>query len=441
MKIKCCNKQGILLNTNNITSTNPVYLSNNQLSHMEKYWLNHAKILHDKHLELLTGLTCYTRINSGNTPSVSLALNCIAPLYIPFIVHVLDDAQANNIKQLFFLSRDGYILYKITSQLKKAYHNIELNYLNVSRKSVLMPYLIGSKPKELLALYPNNTIKEQNTDIILSKLSITKKDLNYCNITIPFKKIRTQEEEKELLKIVFSPPLYNIWQERHLSQKKDFLSYLNQKGILKMDSIAFVDVGWLGTTSIMLHSILKANNPNLKTNKTYFWGARKDVIKFQDNIIDVFTDFYDGGGRLYTFIEDYCSACPHPTTIGYKNGEPIFKEKELSEKYLSLVQDNTSVCENIARTISELNISPISLKKWTKLTYKALNEFLINIDYSPLENVPDFDEILVKKLTFNEIVSIMKRKRVTTMDIASLDYTIGHNTRRALFKIAGINLK
>lgn len=419
----------------------PEYLSFTHLSDMEKFWLDQAKILQDKHLELFAGLTCYSRINLGNTPSVSLASNCIAPLYIPFIAHVLEDAQANGINHIYFLSRDGYILHRIANQLRKKSHKLELDYFHVSRKSILMPYLIGSKPKDLLALYAHNTIIGQYTDIVLSKLYITPQDLSSCGIIIPFTKISSQEEENEFLNIVFSSPLYDLWQEKYSYQKKEFISYLEKKNILSSDSIALVDVGWLGTTSIMLHSILKENNPNLNTFKTYFWGARKDLIHILDNEIDVYTDYYDGGGRLYTFIEDYCSACPHPTTIGYKNGEPIFKEKELSDKYLSLVKDNTSVCEYISRTISELNLSPLSLKNWTDLTYNALNEFIINLDYSPLDNVTDFDEILVKKLSIGEIMSIMRKKRITTMDIASLDYTIGHRIRKLLFKTAGISLK
>ena len=89
----------------------------------------------------LAGISKAVRLSFPNTPQYAFAADLIAPLYVPFVYKVLLDATLSGIKKIFFLARDGYILYQIAQSLQSEFPNIELRYLYVSRSSLYLPGL------------------------------------------------------------------------------------------------------------------------------------------------------------------------------------------------------------------------------------------------------------------------------------------------------------
>ena len=70
------------------------------------------------------------------------------PVLIEFVTWVLEQAKANDISRLYFLSRDGYQMYLAAKDInRKMKLDIDIRYLNVSRYSMRVPEyaLLGDK--------------------------------------------------------------------------------------------------------------------------------------------------------------------------------------------------------------------------------------------------------------------------------------------------------
>lgn len=63
-----------------------------------------------------------------------LASRFVAPAYLPYVLWLLQEARLQNIKRLYFISRDGYILQQIAENLP--HEGIELRYYFTSRKAL-----------------------------------------------------------------------------------------------------------------------------------------------------------------------------------------------------------------------------------------------------------------------------------------------------------------
>ena len=112
---------------------------NTDFTTAEKSTMQPRNNRHHYESSILSGLSRAARIHFGNDAYTTIAANFVAPTYVPYVHFVLKTAKERGIKTLYFLSRDSYILQRIAEQLP--HDGIELRYLFVSRKSLLLPYL------------------------------------------------------------------------------------------------------------------------------------------------------------------------------------------------------------------------------------------------------------------------------------------------------------
>ena len=207
------------------------------------------------------------------------------------------------------------------------------------------------------------------------------------------------------------------------------LRYFKQEGVTFDNKKAFVDVGWLGTSRLMINEILQRNG--FKPVDFIYYGTRNDVYSTE---YGKYYSYFPAGTlntNMTSVIENYYSASPYPTTIGYKevNGilEPVFPEGK-SLKSTKIIEENIKVSTWIASEIERYNIKEdYVLSTWGFITLHSIAEMLDDIDVSPFTASDDFDnEIFAKKLTLTELVKfLLTGKRITHFDYASLKYTCG----------------
>lgn len=111
------------------------------------------------------------------------------------------------ITKLHFLSRDGYILYKIAEVVQMGYPEIKLNYLFVSRYSLFLPSIYSLSREEI---YENKGITsfyhyKVKVKDILDGLHVTLEELGdaFTN-RITFKQILTPEQEDLFFEVLQS---------------------------------------------------------------------------------------------------------------------------------------------------------------------------------------------------------------------------------------------
>ena len=385
----------------------------------------------------LISISRTARIHFGNTPPAALAADFVAPAYIPYVLFVLKDARKRGLRRLYFLSRDSYILLRIAQVFSEDYPEIELRYLFVSRRALLLPYLSGGGAEDYLAASDHHTIVRQGTiDERLAQLGTNRKELKASfQILFPYLRVTSKKEEQNFLQKIFGSPYTPFLQQRAQEKRKHFLQYLEQEGVTDDMPSAMVDVGWLGTSRLMLNTILRQTG--VHDTFFYYFGIRGDVFPPSAGR---YKSYYRSG-ELSTegtaLIENYFSASPYPTTIGYGKEKdkivPVFpNDKKYDEN--AIVKANLETVEWIAKEIQKRKLSnnPL-LKTWAGQTIHILTQSNTDIDLTPMLSNYAFDKVaFVKRMSFKELFEmVFMGKHITAFDRGSMRLTLP----KALWKL------
>jgi len=360
-------------------------------SKSEKYLLsNYEKFTFGSELSVLVGLQRCARLHmSENGAFYKNASDYVASMYIPYIKYIFDQASKNNFKRLYFLSRDSYILYELAQNLRSNYPNIECKYLFVSRRSLALAVL-KSISVECIA----NIITGQDTLIGLKiNWILDLLQLSDLSIEVHFNKIRNKIDEQVFIdKLLVNEKAIKERQEKLRALLDD---YFVQEGVYDTElKMAMVDVGWLGTTRLMINN-LRAER-GLFNIPFFYLGCREDVIgnKFGNFYPFLPLKFVTSDNTV--IIESYYSASKYPTTIGYakQNMEivPIFKDKyDFSEK---LSDVNTSVCVEILKYFKEISYVDfkVALSVWGIAYILLFNQSPKIVDYDVFRKIKSPDK-------------------------------------------------
>lgn len=414
---------------------------------------------------ILAGYSRAARITFNN-PFASLAADFIAPAYISYMHWVIRRCREEGVKRLYFLSRDSYILQRIAEVLP--HEGIEFKYLFVSRKSLLLPYLHNATAEKFLAVQDKQTITGKNIGNLLASLGTSKDELATAfGIKFRYNRITNRNEENDFLEKIFNKQsAYFPELNRFAAEKHQLLAgYFAQEDVFTEEKTAMVDVGWLGTTRLMINNIMKeAGYPE---TLFFYYGVRGDVLGCRYGRFNTFYRPEQLSTEGTTLIENYFSASPYPSTVGYKRVrehiEPIFPEN-CAYKENDIIKNNVNVAEWMCKEIEKLlhhncssskgSCHPVTegfLKKggpgspfadyfwqWGKNAVVEMLMLRNDIDITPLLQATEFDATdFVRRLTFKELFSIVcLGGRATAFDRGSLRITSGKQFFPCIDKIA-----
>ena len=252
-----------------------------------------------------------------------------APVLCDFLGWVLGSAAEKGIKRLYFLARDGWIMYNGAERIAKKHGiHIELKYLYCSRMSLRLAALsqLGDEAYRYLleggfALTPA---------IILGRLRLDENQRKRVYADIGF----DSDENMEMGKAVAAAfcgklrnsPVYNAFiKEVSGSCKENAMAYLLQEGLLSDEPYAIVDSGWTGSMQRMFRVLTG------KKQVGYYFGLYSKPSA-EDGEFNAYLFDKSTSPRLVSrfnnhLFEALCSA-PHGMTVGYelKNGKttPVF---------------------------------------------------------------------------------------------------------------------
>ena len=199
----------------------------------------------------------------------------LAPALNGFVLWILRKAQRNGIRRLYFLARDGYLMYRCAGIYVERFHlPIECRYLCCSRYSLRLPmyhrdkgvaldYICrGGTEVTLDRILDRSGIKEEEKRITLEKLGMTgqrKKPISYPHL----KRIRQKLED--------CPFFLKAVETNSREKLPSLLGYLEQEGLTEEGPIALVDSGWTGS---MQKEICQALGILGKKERLtgYYWG-------------------------------------------------------------------------------------------------------------------------------------------------------------------------
>ena len=199
----------------------------------------------------------------------------LAPALNDFVLWILRKAQRNGIRRLYFLARDGYLMYRCAGIYVERFHlPIECRYLCCSRYSLRLPmyhmdmgaaldYICrGGTEVTLDRILDRSGIKEEEKRITLERLGMTgqrKKPISYPHL----KRIRQKLED--------CPFFLKAVETNSREKLPSLLGYLEQEGLTEEGPIALVDSGWTGS---MQKEICQALGILGKKERLtgYYWG-------------------------------------------------------------------------------------------------------------------------------------------------------------------------
>lgn len=199
-------------------------------------------------------LNCYLNNKEYSKENLfyNVGYNCFGPLLLCFSKWLYSELEENNIKKVYFLARDGYIMKKAFDVINK---DRESNYFYASRRSIIVPSLKEySNYKEIFSSMHigNRTkikilLKKVGLDDIIDNINFKKKYNIDINKEIDFDEIYKNEKYIKLFNDLFSQIIKNSKEEY-----KSFISYKDKNNF--NGKLAIVDIGWFGN---MQHALEK----------------------------------------------------------------------------------------------------------------------------------------------------------------------------------------
>lgn len=274
----------------------------------------------------------------------SLISEISAPLFVSYVYEIMKDATARSIKNLYFFSRDGYVLYKIAQQFSEIFPDLGLHYLYVSRRTLYLPSIDIVCLDEFLKL---KGTKGLSTEEYLDQFHVNAKQLTYT---------RSDSTQEELQNIFSNKENVETIENEKKLLTDLLLAYLDQEGFLG-EHTAMVDMTGSRSSQEAINRIFKQHGYN-DIFAYYFLVSqdRKSVKESGDYHSCLYADFLNQSpyrclGDLVLLFEDVFSMTDQNRTIGYqrKNGTiaPIFDTADYSWKK-KLADQNIQIYQSFA---------------------------------------------------------------------------------------------
>ncbi len=290
-------------------------------------------------------------ITTGEKVYADLGSNVAGPVLYAFVSWILIKARGKKLNRLYFIARDGQILFEIANKIKQYFYpDVDLRYIYGSRQAWHLPSITSIQKRELewlLDQQPFLTLGAFARRVMLDTSTLHFIYQKYSGKNIPLDKPLTAGEIQLLEQIITSSELSDIILENAKKERKKTLAYFTQEGLLETNiSYGIVDMGWAGRLQESLAKILATSDCNVAISGFYFGLTRKLKQKYGKTYCYFFSHdseklFTTVGLKLLSILEVLTTA-DHASTVSFSetNGEykPVFKKLLYDEQTLSWIK-------------------------------------------------------------------------------------------------------
>ncbi|WP_455637901.1 hypothetical protein [Parabacteroides sp.] len=381
----------------------------------QKENLNADLELINKYLSITAGLSRSILYSSQDNHFLrtKFATDLIAPLYVPFVYHVLENAYGKGFTDVYFLARDAIIFQEIADEFKNIFPNIKTHILYVSRKSLYLPTL--------------EMTKENIVRMIGNFKGLNKYKTDNFQIDFPLEFLEKENQTKEQIAedILSSPEICNKIISKSKEQNEICLKYFKYIGLASHSGKnAIVDLGGTRKCQQSINKILidAGFNPIFAYYLEVQDGRNKNG-KYDKYDAVLFKDFYSSN-KLYSFLtqaeiltEHYFSIAPLQRTSNYNLNdnkvEVVFENSEndnIEEKKI-VYAINSEICRAFAKEYIKLELNKFNMSILLN-SARNLSQFFSKPDRSYLKALIGIDDPqnkyvskpIIDKITIKEIL-------------------------------------
>ena len=302
---------------------------------------------------------------------------------IEYVTWVLKEARSDGIKRLYFLARDGWIMYELAKVLApKLNVDIDLKYIHVSRYVLRNAeyYIIGKRCIDSICiggiditfekLMKRAAMTDAEIKAVASEVGYTNR-LDEC---LSYSQIQELKNKLDSLGISFFE-----FVNTHSKAFYDSTSaYFESVGLTESVNYAIVDSGWLGSTARSMENILenitgeKKNilgyyfgiynlpvNASASNYKSFYLRPRFDIGKkarFSICLFETLFSSYEGMTMGYRKMAD--KIVPDLSKNGNPNSKEMLRNKDLIMLYESNLKAGDLSIRNVKRLLSLIMSSP-----------------------------------------------------------------------------------
>lgn len=390
---------------------------NTPSSNYESLIENESTFYNLHNVSVFSGLLRCHRLNNTLSNQDEFVSDMMAPFVISFAMSVLDQAQKDGIKRLFFASRDMYVVYLVAKEFSHLYPDIKLSYLNLSTR-VLFPVCIkkgtkdelcemmkmvyGFKPISFLKMldYADKDIQEMSEEFDVDNLvDVRKNDLT------------------PLIKLMLKDGRKNELVKRCAAKREIFLEYLKQEGFYNSgnEKVGLVDIGWRMSSQLVLNRIFSIEVAY------YYYGMSIDRFSIIDTGNRHSFTCEENLPQLYQhreFIEYFICKTAEGMTIGYELSNsgrivPVKEQTEISGKDSELFNSNIKQTVCIAKEWARMKLAtPQTISILFACTQKIFDDFVRHPQSSLVGQIANHlafahygkKSFLIKKLSWSDLV-------------------------------------
>ena len=201
---------------------------------------------------------------------------CLGPFVYAVCSWLVKDIKKRGINQVFFLSRDGYIIKKVFDIMSRG--EIATTYLHVSRKAVIIPRMWKTPDINSFAKFSTSRVLWSYKNFA-DQLGIDEKVALNAWIDAGLS-INEHFYNHEITNNERIKKFYELISDDFLKKSKEqynlIVAYLKQNKV--QGKIAIFDMGWRGTIQKCLNDILLSANCNTEIHG-YYLGLKNGALK------------------------------------------------------------------------------------------------------------------------------------------------------------------
>lgn len=257
-------------------------------------------------------------------PLVDVFASVFAPVVVGFVEHIIEDAMKRGIEDIFFLARDGQVLFRVADKIiERRSLPLRSHYLYASRQSLHMAGYTSPQAAAswLLEDTPGLSIATIafRSNLPLDVFLEPAREVNIYDLQRPI----PRHLRSRLLELLEKEDVGNALQQEADRQWKVANAYFRGAGLQPGSSVAIVDVGWNGRIQRSLRSILDRDGlPETKMIGYYLCLSNKVASTAADELIGFLhdPDLSHGGCPFdpYRPVIEASLFADHGSTRGFK---------------------------------------------------------------------------------------------------------------------------
>jgi hypothetical protein len=350
------------------------------------------------------------------------AASVMAPVLLGFVNWCLYEAESKRIQRLYFVARDGQILYKIAQILCKNWgYDIECRYLYGSRQALKFPAIQSLGEYELSWIFDFPQVF-LSVNSLCERINIRPEQIRTLLLNNNFPEQMWDRnlvlQERTLLRQLFQkePDVFNLIISTAQDYRNKAIGYFQQEGLMDGVSFGLVDFGWKGSLLKSLSHLLCSAGVYPEGGICGFYFALKRRIELlpTDRLFAYFFDVAnpsENRKQLCRFSElfEALVSADHGSTVRYEQADgkyiPILRSSK-NEKALNwgLEVYQKSIIEFVEKFSSVVERNDCSSQLFLQTADLLLNQFIESPTkeeakaFGTLEHTPDMAEAMLYQL-------------------------------------------